>query len=107
MKIDEIYPSKYLRGCDLAGHAVPVTIENVLLESFYDSESKETVKKPVVYFQGKQKGVVLGKALAFQFAEVLKSHNTDDWKGMQVMIFSIKRVIFGQEKEILQVKSLG
>ena len=107
MNIDEVYPSKYLRGGDLAGHAVPVTIESVALESFYDSELKETVKKPVVYFQGKQKGVVLGKTLAFQFAEVLKSHDTEDWKGKQVMIFSARRVIYGQEREILQVRGLG
>ncbi len=71
MNIDEVYPSKYLRGSDLAGRAATVTIDTVMLETFYDSDTRENVKKPVVYFEGKKKGLVLGRGLAHQVAEML------------------------------------
>ena len=59
MNISDIFPNKYLRGADLQGHAVMVRIINIQLESFYDSEHKADVKKPVLFFEGKQKGLIL------------------------------------------------
>jgi len=96
MDIDEVFPSKYLRGSDLAGHAVTVTIDHVVLEQFYDQEIKGEVKKPVLYFEGKQKGLILGKSLAFAIAEVLHSKNTDDWKAKEIVLYTEKRLVYGQ-----------
>ncbi len=105
MKVSELFPSKYLRGADLAGHAASVIIEHVMLESFFDSETKETVKKPVLYFQGKQKGLVLSKTLAYKIADILQSEDMDSWKGKGFVIFTEQRSVYGQIKEVFSARA--
>jgi hypothetical protein len=105
VKVDEVYPSKYLRGADLAAHAVTVTIDSIALEPFFDPESKQTVKKPVLYFAGKSKGLVLGKSLAYKIAEILGSDDMDDWKGKRVVIFTEKRNVYGEVKDLFTARA--
>lgn len=100
MKVSDLYPSKYLRASDLAGHTVAVTIQHIVLEPFYDQASKDTIKKPVLYFEGKQKGLVLSKSLAYKIAELLGTEEMDQWKGKEIVIFSEKKTIFGNIKDV-------
>lgn len=65
MEIDDLYPSKYLRGADLQGHIVTGKIERVLLERFYDQRSRSELEKLVVYLVGKKKALIAGKSLAY------------------------------------------
>jgi hypothetical protein len=105
MKVGDIFPSKYLRGSDLAGHAVTVTIDEIRLESFYDSEAKETTKKPVVYFTGKQKGLVMSKSLAYKIAEILGSEDMDSWRGKRVVIFTEQKSVYGEIKDVFAARA--
>lgn len=105
MKVSDLYPTKYLRGSDLAGHAVAVTIENILLESFYDQESRDNVKKPVLYFTGKSKGLILSKSLAYKLATILNSDDMDDWKGQPIVIFTEKRSVYGDVKDVFSARA--
>ena len=105
MNISEIYPSKYLRGADLGGRAALVRITSIQLESFYDSEHKADVKKPVLFFDGKQKGLILSKTLAYKIAEILGSEFTDDWKGQTIVIYAERRLVFGHEKDVLMARA--
>jgi len=99
MKVSDLYPTKYLKGSDLAGHAVTVQIESILLESFYDQEAKESIQKPVLYFTGKEKGLVLNKSLAYSIAEILGSEDMDLWKGKKFVLFTEKRSVYGNIKD--------
>jgi len=78
MDINSVFPSKYLKAADLKGHEVLVTIDHVKIEDVGDGE------KPVLYFQGKERGVVLNKTNAKAIA-ALFSDETDSWIGMRVI----------------------
>jgi hypothetical protein len=107
MNIDDLFPSKYLRGADLQGKAVAVRINNVVLEEFYDNDSRQTVKKAVLYCDDKSKGIVLSKSLSFQIADILHSKNTNEWIGKDIVLYSDRRLVFGVEKDVLQAKAKG
>ena len=51
MRISGAFPSPYLKAADLQGRRVPVKILRVEMQDFGDEA------KPVVYFEGKSKGL--------------------------------------------------
>lgn len=82
MQISGAFPSEYLRAADLQGKQVRVVIDNVeLREVGGDGEHK-----PVLFFQGRDKGVVLNKTNATVLAEAY-GDDTDDWTGETVVLF--------------------
>ena len=82
MKMNEIYPSKYLKADDLQGREVRVTMANVELEKIGDDN------KPVLYFKGKDKGVVLNKTNANTIS-VAYGDDTEDWYDQPLILFSV------------------
>ena len=74
MRISDAYPSNYLKASDLQGRTVVVTIDHCDIEDIGDE------RKPILYFQGKQKGMVLNKTNANNVS-VLYGDDTDDWIG--------------------------
>ena len=60
--IDEFFPSRWLKPSDLGGKDVSVGIQRVTAEEF-ENEGK-TERKPVVYFNGAEKGLILNKTNA-------------------------------------------
>ncbi|MPZ20111.1 MAG: hypothetical protein GEV06_19670 [Luteitalea sp.] len=101
MNINDAFPSNYLKASDL-GEAQPVVaIDRVELEPV--GRSKEM--KPVVYFAGKQKGMVLNKTNSKKIAEIAGSHDTDDWHGVQVRLFATEVDFQGETVEAIRVKA--
>jgi hypothetical protein len=99
MKISSAFPSKYLRAADLDGRQVTVEIAHVELEEVGTGEEP----KPVLYFQGKAKGVVLNKTNANVIA-TLYGDDTDDWTGQSVTLFSAHVDFQGRSVEAIRVK---
>ena len=85
MDINSAFPSKYLKAADLKGRRVMVTISAVEMEDIGDDDSK-----PVVYFEGKSKGLVLNKTNSNMIIEITDSSETDSWAGQQIVLFSTK-----------------
>ena len=56
MRISDAFPSNYLKAADLQSKDVRVTIDKVMMEEIASGEHK-----PVVYFRGHDKGLVLNK----------------------------------------------
>jgi len=81
--IDQLFPSKYLRTGDLEGREVTVTIDRVVLEP----AGKLQQPKPVVYFAGKKKGLILNRTNAQRIGEIAGSTNTDDWRGTAIRLY--------------------
>ena len=79
MDIKAAFPSDYLRSVDIKGRKVRVIIDRVEIEQIGNDH------KPVVYFQGKEKGVVLNKTNSMSLAALFGSE-TDDWTGGHVEI---------------------
>ena len=81
MKMNEAFPSKWLKGEDLQGKSHKVTIDRVVQEEV--GQGADTEVKLVCYFVGKQKGVILNKTNANSIAGRY-GDETDDWSGAEV-----------------------
>lgn len=81
MRIDAAFPSKYLKAADLQDRKVTVAMSRVELEDIGDGDPKA-----VLYFQGKEKGLVLNRTNA-NMIETLYGPETDDWVGQQITLY--------------------
>jgi len=80
MRISNAFPSDYLKAADLQGRAVTVTMSHV------DMREIGGEPKPILYFKGKEKGMVLNKTNAGKIAEMF-GDDTDDWEGGEVILY--------------------
>lgn len=79
MHIDSAFPSKYLKASDLQGRNVTVKMGRVEQEKIGDD------MKLILYFQGKEKGVVLNKTNANNVAAIYGGE-TEDWYGKEITL---------------------
>ena len=101
MNINSAFPSNYLKASDL-GEAQPVvTIDRVTVEPV----GRDKEMKPVVYFQGKTKGIVLNKTNSKKIAEIAESHETDDWAGVQIKLYATEVEFSGEQVEAIRIKA--
>ena len=84
MKSTDIFPSKYLRAADLDGREPVVTIARVDMETLGDE------RKPVVYFVGKDKGLVMNKTNFSAIEDISGEEDTDNWAGTKVKLITVK-----------------
>lgn len=101
MNINDAFPSNYLKASDLGESQPVVSIDRVDVEPV--GRGKEM--KPVVYFAGKQKGMVLNKTNSKKIAEIAGSHDTDDWHGVQIRLFATEVDFQGETVEAIRVKN--
>lgn len=80
MNINDVFPSKYLKNTDLDGRKLKLIISSVEMEEI------GTDQKPVLYFEGKKKGLVLNKTKGAVLAASF-SPETDGWIGKEIAIF--------------------
>ena len=99
MNINDAFPSKYLKASDLAGHNVNVTIANVVTEDIGKGE-----EKLIIYFHGKQKGMVLNKTNANNIAAIY-GPETEDWVGQPIVIFEAMVDFQGKTVPALRVRA--
>ncbi len=91
MNINEVFPSKYLKAADIKGRPpISVVIREVVVEKISETDSK-----PVVYFQGKEKGIVLNKTNANMIAHTY-GPETNGWIGQTILLRS-EPVPFGSQ----------
>lgn len=83
MNISEAFPSKYISAPDLKDRNVRVRMAHVTTEKMSDGN-----EKPVLYFQGTEKGMVLNKTNATTIADAY-GDNTDDWNGEEIILFPV------------------
>lgn len=86
MRRGDVFPSKYLKAEDIKGRGdVRVTIDRCRIEEFDDKKKPE---KPVIYFRGKDKGVVLNSGnwdiLEDAFGD------SEDWAGKQIFLYTVR-----------------
>lgn len=80
MRINDAFPSKYLAAADLNGKTITVTIDTIQMEEVGEDH------KPVVYFRGAKKGMVLNKTNASTISR-MHGQDTDDWIGKRISIW--------------------
>lgn len=97
MRVSQAFPSNYLRASDLQGKEPTVTIARVEMEDIGDD------RKPVVYFAGKEKGVVLNKTNANNIS-MLYGDDTDNWIGKPIGLYATYVDFQGRSVEAIRVK---
>jgi hypothetical protein len=103
MRISGAFPSKYLKAADIPdGKFVPVVISHVDHEDVGGKNDPED-HKPVLYFQGKQKGMVLNRTNA-ETISAQYGDETDEWSGKQVMLYASEVQFNGKMVPCLRVK---
>lgn len=80
MRVSDAFPSNYVKASDLQDKNVLVVISHVAMEDIGDDN------KPVLYFQGKDKGMVMNKTNANNIATVY-GDDTEDWTGKEIVLF--------------------
>lgn len=98
--INESFPSNYLKASDLKGHAVVVTLDRVEFEAV----GRQREMKAVVYFVGKEKGMVLNKTNANKITEIAGSAMTEEWHGTAVVLYPTETEFAGESVECIRVK---
>lgn len=98
MNINKVFPSKYLSAADLNGATPTVLIDTVKLETVGDDS------KLVVYFKGKDKGLVLNKTNANAIADILASKDTDEWEGKRIKLITAKVDFQGKRVAAIRIE---
>lgn len=100
--IDKIFPSRYLKAADLDGREHILAIKDVQIENV--GQTKES--KPVLYFRGAQKGLVLNVTNSKRIATMVGSKDTDDWKGFKIVIYPTETEFAGETVDCIRVKAV-
>ena len=98
MKVGTAFPSKYLKAADLQGREIVVTIDSVEMANIGDDEDKL-----VVYFQGKNKGMVLNRTNANMLTEIAGTDETDEWHDVKIKLYSCRVDFQGRRVDALRV----
>jgi hypothetical protein len=98
IKMSNAFPSKFLKAADLQDQQHEVIIDHVEMGDEMDGE-----RKPVVFFQGKAKGLVLNKTNAKQIVTAY-GDDSDDWTGKPLVLFPTMVDFRGDMVEAIRVK---
>jgi hypothetical protein len=101
MDMSQAFASKYLKAEDLQNREVTVTMDRVETEEF--KESNRSVTKYILYFQNKQKGVVLNKT-NFSNISSIYGKNSDGWVGKPVVLFSVWTDFQGKSVQAIRIR---
>ena len=97
MRISGAFPSEYLKAADLQGRTVTVIMERVEVREVGDGP------KPVLYFEGKEKGLVLNKTNSNTVAAIY-GDETDDWMGQPLTLFEAQVDYQGRQVPAVRVR---
>ena len=98
--VAEAFPSSFLRAADLNNRTVKVAINKVIFEEI----GKDKDKKPVMYFNGVKKGLVLNKTNAVTIA-AMHGDQMEAWTGKEIEIFSMMVPFQGQNVAAIRVRA--
>ena len=97
MNINDAFPGTYLKADDLKGKEPTVTIDRVAMEDIGGEH------KPVLYFQGKDRGMVLNKTNSTNIASMY-GPETDAWTGKIVTLFTAHVDFQGKTVPAIRIK---
>lgn len=97
MRITEAFPSQYLKAADLQKRTIRVVIDRVAMEDIGSDN------KPILYFRGKDKGLVLNKTNANNIV-YLFGEETDTWAGREIELFPTLVDFQGRQVEAIRVR---
>lgn len=100
MRIGDAFPGTHLKASDLQGREVAVIMERVEVEEI----GRERDRKPVLYFRGKEKGLVLNKTNANVIAKMY-GDETGQWAGKAITIYETEVEFGGDMVACIRVRT--
>ncbi len=97
MDINAAFPSNYLKAADLGGQDAALVISHVAMEDIGGDV------KPIVYFVGKERGLVLNKTNASTIADQ-HGGETDMWANKQITLFPSQTDFQGKQVACIRVR---
>jgi len=105
MRINEMFPSKYVKGEELGGKAFTVTIARIQPEKMRPNAQAPEVEKFVLYTVESKRGIVLSKPLALQIAKALSADDSDKWPGKKITIYPESVTVAGVPRVAIRAKA--
>jgi hypothetical protein len=103
MNVNEMFPSKYMKGSDLKGPTT-VTILEVKPERIY-KPGEGQITGYILFCEKASKGIVLTKPLAMSIAAALGEQDTDNWHGRQVVLYPQPMTVAG--RNLVAIRARG
>ena len=97
--LDDLYPSKFIKASDLKGQDVNLTITNQTVEEV----GKTAEKKPVLYFKGTDKGLILNRTNANTIGKAY-GQDTSAWKVKRVTLFGTTTDFAGEAVDCIRIR---
>lgn len=97
MQVSNLFPSTYLKASDLQGRSIDVIINR------FDVEVIGQDQRPVIYFEGKTKGLVLNKTNSGTISDSY-GDETDDWIGQPITVYPSETDYQGKRVPCIRVR---
>jgi len=101
--IHTAFPSSYVRAADLGNRRITVTISHLKMEDV----GGDGEQKPVLYFKGGTKGLVLNKTNANSVVEVAGTEDYSQWAGVRIALYATKTDFKGKSVDCIRVAEAG
>lgn len=101
--INDAFPSKYLKASDLNGAEPVVTMDRVE----YEPVGQKREMKAVLYFAGKDKGLVLNKTNAHKIIDLTGTAITEEWQGQRVRLYATETTFGGDTVDCIRIKPVA
>jgi hypothetical protein len=99
MKVSDAFPSNYLKAADLQRRKVSVRIKSIATEEVGSEH------KLVIYFEGKEKGMILNKTNAMTLAYAF-GDETDNWAGATIELYPTMTSFQGKPVEAIRINAM-
>jgi hypothetical protein len=99
MNVHSMFPSKFVAAGDLMGQDVSVVVSSVTIEEV----GADAEKRPVVHFQGMQKGMVLNRTNAKRIA-TMYGPEVESWVGRPVTLYPSETEYSGETVPCIRVR---
>lgn len=100
MRISELHPSKYVAEADLGGKPRVMVMRDLGFEEVGQNKDR----KPVLYFEKAQKGLVLNKTNTNKIAGIYGA-DTDDWMGHPIELYPSETDFQGETVPCIRVRA--
>ncbi len=97
--LDDLYPSKFIKAGDLKGQDVNLTITSQTVEEV----GKTAEKKPVLYFKGTDKGLILNRTNANTIGKAY-GQDTSAWKNKRITLFGAETDFGGETVACIRIR---
>jgi len=103
MRASDMFPSKYLKSSDVKDRPLTATISYVAVELV--GQGKDQERKPVLYFEGTVKPMVLNKTNAITLDNAFG--DSEEWAGHKVRIGCVETTYNGRAIDGIRVKPVA